>query len=122
MSRRVVAAVAVAVLVAFAGLAGVAQFPGSGTSAEIAAAALPPEAGETLALIGKGGPFPFARDGSEFSNREGRLPQRKRGYYREYTVRTPGDRTRGARRIVAGEAGDSWYTEDHYATFRRIRP
>lgn len=87
----------------------------------IAAADLPREARDTLALIRKGGPFPYAKDGTVFGNREGRLPARKRGYYREYTVRTPGERTRGARRIVAGPPGEYWYTDDHYATFRRIR-
>lgn len=88
---------------------------------EIAAADLPREARETLALIRKGGPYPHAKDGTVFGNREGRLPKQKRGYYREYTVRTPGERTRGARRIVAGPPGEYWYTDDHYATFRRIR-
>lgn len=88
---------------------------------EIAAADLPREGRDTLALIKKGGPFPYAKDGTTFGNREGRLPRQKRGYYREYTVRTPGERTRGARRIVAGKQGDYWYTDDHYATFRRIR-
>ena len=70
---------------------------------------LPPEARETLALIKRGGPFPFPRkDGSTFGNFENRLPERPRGYYREYTVPTPGSRDRGARRIVAGgrRAGD----------------
>jgi len=122
MNRRAIAAVSIAAVVAIAGLAGVARFSPPGESADVAVAELPSEAGETLALIRKGGPFPYGKDGSVFSNREGRLPERKQGYYREYTVKTPGDRTRGARRIVAGDAGDYWYTEDHYATFRRIRP
>ena len=86
------------------------------------AAGLPPEAVQTLRLIEAGGPFPYDRDGSVFQNREGRLPQRPRGYYREYTVPTPGSRDRGARRIVSG--GDPpevlYYTDDHYRTFRRI--
>ena len=82
---------------------------------------LPPEAHQTLALIKRGGPFPYARDGSVFGNREGRLPQQQRGYYREYTVRTPGARDRGARRIVSGGDGEYWYTADHYRSFRRIR-
>lgn len=82
---------------------------------------LPPEAHRTLALIKRGGPFPYAKDGSVFGNREGRLPQQQRGYYREYTVPTPGSRDRGARRIVAGQGGDYWYTVDHYRSFRRIR-
>jgi ribonuclease T1 len=88
---------------------------------EVAAGDLPREARETLALIKKGGPYPYAKDGTVFGNREARLPKQKRGYYKEYTVRTPGERTRGARRIVAGPPGEYWYTDDHYATFRRIR-
>lgn len=83
-------------------------------------AQLPHEARTTLALIRAGGPFAFARDGSVFGNREGRLPQETRGYYREYTVPTPGSRDRGARRIVAGKAGEAYYTDDHYRSFRRI--
>jgi ribonuclease T1 len=94
----------------------------------IAHAALPVEAQRTLELIRRGGPFPYRKDGSTFQNRERRLPDRPRGYYREYTVPTPGSPDRGARRIVAGagEAGDVrtsgeyWYTADHYGSFRRI--
>ena len=82
---------------------------------------LPREARDTLALIKQGGPFPYKRDGVVFGNRERRLPSRPRGYYREYTVRTPGARDRGARRIVAGTKGEFYYTDDHYNTFRRIR-
>ena len=87
----------------------------------VAAAQLPPEARETLLLIRKGGPFPYAKDGAVFGNREGILPKQRRGYYREYTVKTPGERTRGARRIVAGRGGEYFYTDDHYNQFRRIR-
>lgn len=83
---------------------------------------LPPEAVETLRLIEQGGPFPHRQDGTVFQNRERLLPQRPRGYYREYTVRTPGARDRGARRIVTG--GDPpavfYYTDDHYRSFREI--
>ncbi len=82
---------------------------------------LPPEGRQTLALIKRGGPFPYAKDGTVFHNREGRLPPQPRGYYREYTVVTPGARDRGARRIVAGRDGDYWYTADHYRSFKRIR-
>jgi ribonuclease T1 len=86
------------------------------------AAGLPPEAIETLRLIEHGGPFPHRQDGTMFQNRERLLPDRARGYYREYTVRTPGARDRGARRIVTG--GDPphvfYYTEDHYRSFREI--
>jgi ribonuclease T1 len=82
---------------------------------------LPREARATVALIRKGGPYPYARDGAIFGNREEVLPKQKRGYYREYTVKTPGERTRGARRIVAGASGELYYTDDHYNTFRRVR-
>jgi len=88
---------------------------------EIRASALPVEARATLALIRAGGPFAHDRDGSVFGNREALLPRRERGHYREYTVRTPGVRDRGARRIVAGRDGEYYYTDDHYRTFRRIR-
>ena len=87
---------------------------------EIPVRELPPEARSTLALIRAGGPFPYPQDGRVFSNREKRLPYQKRGYYREYTVKTPGVRHRGARRIVAGNPGEYYYTEDHYGSFRRI--
>lgn len=75
---------------------------------------------ETLTLIDRGGPFPYPKDGSIFSNREGRLPAQPRGYYREYTVPTPAAKNRGARRIVRGKNGETWYTRDHYRTFVRI--
>jgi ribonuclease T1 len=89
-------------------------------SNEIPLKELPPEARQTLALIKAGGPFPYARDGSAFGNREGLLPRRERGYYREYTVKTPGARNRAARRIVTGIAGEYYYTDDHYRSFKRI--
>lgn len=83
---------------------------------------LPPEAFETIELIERGGPFPYERDGSVFQNRERRLPTHPGGYYREFTVKTPGSLDRGARRIVSG--GDPpevyYYTDDHYRTFRRV--
>lgn len=87
-------------------------------------AGLPPEAVETLALIQRGGPFPYRKDGSVFQNRERLLPERVRGYYREYTVPTPGARDRGARRIVSGGNPPEvfYYTADHYRSFRRIEP
>jgi len=96
-----------------------------GVAGEVAAADLPPEARTVLAAIRRGGPFAYAKDGTTFFNREGHLPRRSRGYYSEYTVRTPGARDRGARRIVAGgdsaRSGEYWYTPDHYRSFLRIR-
>ena len=87
-------------------------------------AGLPPEAIETLALIQRGGPFPYRKDGTTFQNRERLLPTKTRGYYREYTVPTPGARDRGARRIVAGGNPPEvfYYTADHYSSFRQIEP
>ncbi|WP_432559158.1 ribonuclease domain-containing protein [Granulicoccus sp. GXG6511] len=88
----------------------------------IAVADLPREARQTLTLIDRGGPFPYDKDGSTFGNFEGILPQERRGYYREYTVDTPGSRNRGARRIVTGDNDRIHYwTDDHYETFKRIR-
>ena len=83
---------------------------------------LPPEAVATLEQIERGGPFPYERDGSVFQNRERRLPDQPRGYYREYTVATPGASDRGARRIVTGGQPPEvyYYTDDHYRTFRRV--
>jgi ribonuclease T1 len=86
----------------------------------IAVSTLPPEGRETLQLIKRGGPFPYSRDGVIFSNFEKRLPKRERGYYREFTVKTPGARNRGARRIVCGQPVECYYSADHYQTFRRI--
>lgn len=82
----------------------------------------PPEAWHTLELIERGGPFPYRKDGTTFFNREGLLPQKARGYYREYTVPTPGARDRGARRIVSGGNPPEvfFYTADHYRSFRRM--
>ncbi|GAB4060108.1 ribonuclease domain-containing protein [Uliginosibacterium sediminicola] len=88
--------------------------------ATISVSELPPEAQQTLQLIRNGGPFPYRRDGIEFQNREKRLPRRERGYYREYTVPTPGSADRGARRIVTGQPDEAYYTADHYRSFRRI--
>lgn len=97
--------------------------------AAVQAAALPAEARDTLALIKRGGPFPYRKDGAVFGNFERRLPDRPRGHYREYTVPTPGARDRGARRIVAGRddaddgrnPGEYYYSDDHYRSFRKIR-
>ena len=87
---------------------------------DVPLASLPSEGKQTLELIKAGGPFPYKQDGRVFSNREALLPKQKRGYYREYTVKTPGARDRGARRIVAGRPGEYYYTDDHYRSFRRI--
>lgn len=81
---------------------------------------LPREAKETIALIEQGGPFPFERDGITFQNREQLLPRKRNGYYREYTVITPGSRDRGARRIIAGAEGELYYTDDHYDSFKEV--
>jgi ribonuclease T1 len=86
----------------------------------ITLAELPPEGRATLELIHQRGPFPYQRDGVVFGNFERRLPIRERGYYREYTVVTPGLSHRGARRIVVGRQGELYYTADHYRSFRRI--
>lgn len=86
----------------------------------VAASALPPEARETLTLIARGGPYPYARDGVAFGNRERLLPAHRSGWYREYTVITPGSSDRGARRIVAGSDGGRFYTDDHYDSFREV--
>jgi len=102
---------------ATSGSSGLVAAPSSG---EISIVDLPVEAIDTLELIDSGGPFPYGKDGSVFQNREGRLPDEERGYYREYTVDTPGSNDRGARRIVGGDNGDVWYTGDHYDTFARI--
>ena len=84
--------------------------------------ALPAEATEMLVLIDAGGPYEYAgKDGSTFGNFEGHLPQQRRGYYREYTVETPGLNHRGARRIVTGSGGEFYWTADHYESFERIR-
>jgi ribonuclease T1 len=118
-----------AVFCALLALAGAVPARGPAPPGDIAAAALPAEAKVTLALVKAGGPFPYAKDGAVFGNRERLLPPRRRGYYREYTVKTPGARDRGARRIVAGAgaagdvrtSGEYYYSNDHYNSFRRIR-
>lgn len=120
IARAALAAIALA-LAALASPACAQKAAPAGLVGEIPAAQLPPEARETLALIRQGGPFPYARDGITFGNREGALPRKRRGYYHEYTVKTPGVRTRGARRIIWGSGGEYYYTDDHYNHFRRIR-
>lgn len=91
----------------------------------IGVAQLPSEAQVTLALIKGGGPFPYEKDGAVFGNYERQLPMQKRGYYHEYTVKTPRARNRGARRIIAGRnpaiSGEYYYTDDHYESFKKIQ-
>lgn len=95
---------------------------GSDGLALIRLADLPPQARRTVALIDAGGPFPYAKDGATFGNFQGILPKQPRGYYREYTVPTPGERSRGARRIVSGDRDrELFYTADHYETFARVQ-
>jgi ribonuclease T1 len=81
---------------------------------------LPAQARETIALIQRGGPFPYRQDGAVFQNRERLLPRKPNGYYHEYTVETPGSPDRGARRIIAGGEGELYYTDDHYDSFRQV--
>ncbi len=115
------ALIAVALIVA-ANFAGARDFDRGRSSPTdpIAIMDLPPEGQATLLLIKKRGPFPYRKDGSTFGNREQQLPRRQYGYYKEYTVKTPGANNRGARRIVAGSIGEYYYTGDHYSTFQRI--
>jgi ribonuclease T1 len=83
---------------------------------------LPPEVTQTWQLIQSGGPFPYEQDGRTFGNREGLLPRQPDGYYREYTVPTPEEPDRGARRLVTGRDGEVYYTEDHYRSFLPVDP
>ena len=96
------------------------------SSSTVALTDLPVQGQQTYALILRGGPFEFEKDGVVFGNRERLLPNHKRGYYREYTVKTPGSRNRGQRRIVCGGVPRTpdtcYYTADHYASFRKILP
>lgn len=87
----------------------------------IAESKLPKQAKKVLGLIRAGGPYKYEQDDKTFQNREGILPSQKRGYYREYTVETPGSDDRGARRIIGGREGDRYWTDDHYDSFRQIQ-
>ncbi|POX59079.1 ribonuclease N [Streptomyces sp. Ru62] len=123
---RALAGLLVCLAVLLAGCAG-ASGPASRASpawargmATVQESRLPAEARQTLALIDRGGPFPYAKDGTVFGNFEGRLPRHRRGYYHEYTVPTPGSQDRGARRIVTGQGGEFYYTDDHYEPFRAV--
>ncbi len=101
-----------------------ADRPAASSSTTVHVAELPIQGRETYELIRQGGPFPFDKDGAVFGNRERSLPAERRGYYREYTVATPGSRDRGARRIVCGGPARvpqaCYYTADHYGSFRMI--
>lgn len=119
MLRRLPTLLLLGVLLSFSGTL-TARSTDLNADSSISALALPPEARTTLALIHAGGPFPYSRDGIVFSNREGRLPRAPRGSYREYTVPTPGSHDRGARRIIARDNRQFWYTADHYRSFQRI--
>ena len=96
----------------------------AGLSGTVRVADLPREAQQTISLIRQGGPFPYPKDGSTFGNYEKVLPQQKRGYYREFTVKTPYAKNRGARRIIAGgeqtRPREYYYTADHYQSFKRV--
>ena len=124
--RLAVAVVLAAVCVGFSPVAVQAKGVAPGTEiGTIASTALPDQGRNMVRLIYQGGPFKYDKDGSVFGNRERILPAKNRGYYLEYTVKTPGERSRGARRIVCGgfvpTAPDAcYYTDDHYASFRRI--
>lgn len=126
-AKSVLTSTLVAVAIAGAPLAqawGWRDGPSAAAAATVQVAELPRQARETYELIRQGGPFPYDKDGTVFGNRERLLPTEKRGYYREYTVKTPGSRDRGARRIVCGGPPRTphacWYTADHYASFRKI--
>lgn len=128
LARSGASAVTTALLLS--GLAGGAQAKGEPTAApalaEISLSELPAQAQETHRLVLSGGPFPYSQDGVVFGNRERLLPRKARGFYHEYTVKTPGARNRGARRLICGGTPPTapevcYYTDDHYASFKRVR-
>lgn len=130
--RRPLLALIVLILLLVIGYAGKAvtshseqQNPSPTTSVSarsdvVALSGLPKQAADTVRLIQRGGPFPFAHDGIVYQNLEHNLPAKPRGYYHEYTVVTPGSDDRGARRIITGKNGEWFYTADHYASFVRV--
>ena len=105
-----------------AGLPFAAEPPDDWGGDTVELGALPPEVLETLRLVAAGGPYPYRQDDGVFGNREGLLPDRPSGTYREYTVETPGSPDRGARRLVIADGHDVYYTDDHYASFRFVMP
>lgn len=124
-ARHILGASLLVLMAVSSGVQGRESPPPAATVVELQT--LPAEARETHRLIRQGGPFPYAKDGIVFGNRERLLPKAQRGFYREYTVRTPGSPDRGARRIVCGGQAPQrpdvcYYTQDHYASFRRIAP
>ncbi|WP_425555822.1 ribonuclease domain-containing protein [Kitasatospora nipponensis] len=92
----------------------------SASAGGVCQSGLPSQARDTLALIAKGGPYPYRTDGIVFENREGRLPKQRTGYYHEYTVVTPGSGDRGTRRVVTGAPNEEYWTDDHYSSFQSI--
>jgi ribonuclease T1 len=128
-SRRITLALAGLIVLVLAGwfvrelTAEAPALPGAGSGLPVRALSeLPDEAAGTWRLIERGGPFPYREDGAVFGNRERRLPAKQAGYYREYTVDTPGADDRGARRIVTGDGGELYYTPDHYGSFVVVDP
>ena len=95
--------------------------PAAGSLSTVTLSSLPAQAGQTVSLIQRGGPFPYPHDGIVYQNLERQLPAEPAGYYHEYTVPTPGSPDRGTRRIITGRDGEFYYTGDHYASFVRIR-
>ena len=125
-TRRRPHAFAMVALLALCAVAAGAMREAVARTGDISLSALPAEAQATLKLIHAGGPFPYSRDGVVFNNREHILPAMPRGYYREFTVPSPGVKSRGGRRIVCGgnvaALSECYYSDDHYQSFRRIRP
>jgi len=118
-------AISAGAMVVHSGTALARNTPSPVVADTVALAQLPPQGRSMLTLIYQGGPFRHDKDGVVFGNRERLLPANSRAYYREYTVRTPGERSRGARRIVCGGLQAAtpdacFYTDDHYASFRKI--
>lgn len=126
--RKAGAAAVLVLLIGFVSVMGVGSAQAQsllGPAGTVSMAQLPPQGRSVMALVYQGGPFRHEKDGVVFGNRERILPANSRGYYREYTVRTPGERSRGARRIVCGGLQPAapeacYYSDDHYASFRKI--